>query len=56
MKKIIAHCGIGYCGAEHEEEFEFDDNYTDEEIEEEIYDWATQFLDVWWDVEEESEN
>ncbi len=55
MKKITAHCGIGFCGAEHEEEFEFEDTATEEEIEEELYDWANQFLDVWWNVEE-SEN
>lgn len=52
MKKIVAHCGIGYHGAEHEDVFEFEDTFTQEEIEEEIWEWATQFLEIWWDVEE----
>ena len=49
MKKIIAHCGIGYIGAEHEEEFEFDDNVTEEEILQVIEEWADQFIEVWYD-------
>ena len=32
MKKIKAHCGIGFAGAEYEEEFEFDDDMTDDEM------------------------
>ena len=32
MKKIRAHCGIGFVGATYEEEFEFDDDMTDDEI------------------------
>ena len=49
MKKIIAHCGIGYIGAEHEEEIEFDDNVTEEEILQVIEEWADQFIEVWYD-------
>ncbi len=56
MRKIKATCGIGFCGAEHEEEFEFTDDYTDDEICEEIYEWAEQFLDVnWEEINEEDE-
>lgn len=43
MKKIKAHCGIGFAGATYDEEFEFDD-VTDDEINDEINDWAEQFL------------
>ena len=32
MKKIKAHCGIGFCGAEYEEDFEFDNDATEDEI------------------------
>lgn len=53
MKRIIAHCGIGYIGAEHEDEFCFDDNITESEIEDEIYDWANQFLEIWWEEKDE---
>ena len=47
MRKIKAHCGIGYAGAEHEEEFE--DDATEDEILEEVKDWAEQYLEFWWD-------
>lgn len=49
MRKIKAHCGIGYAGAEHEEEFEFEDDATEDEILEEVKDWAEQYLEIWWD-------
>ena len=51
MRKIKAHCGIGYAGVEYEEEFEFDDNVTDDEI----YNWAEQFLETWWEETDEDE-
>lgn len=49
MRKIKAHCGIGYAEAEHEEEFEFEDDATEDEILEEVKDWAEQYLEFWWD-------
>ena len=49
MRKIKAHCGIGYAGAEHEEEFEFEDDATEDEILEGVKDWAEQYLEFWWD-------
>ena len=55
MIKVKATCGIGYSGAEHEEEFEFDDGYTEDEIVEEVWEWAQQFLDVNWEIVEEEE-
>ena len=53
MKKIKAHCGIGFAGATYDEEFEFDDDMTDDEINDEINDWAEQFLETWWEKEED---
>lgn len=49
MKRVIAHCGIGYAGAEYKEEFYFEDTVTESEIESELYEWANQFLEVWWE-------
>ena len=48
MRKIKAHCGIGYVGAEHEEEFEFEDDATEDEISEAVKEWAEQYLEIWW--------
>ena len=55
MIKVIATCGFGFCGAEREEEFEFTDGYTEQEIEEDIWEWAEQFLDVNWKRVDEEE-
>lgn len=49
MKRIKAHCGMGFAGATYDEEFEFDDDMTDDEINDEINDWAEQFLETWWE-------
>lgn len=51
MKKIKAHCGIGFYEAEYEKDFEFDDDATEDEIGEVINNWANQYLEVWWDYE-----
>ena len=48
MRKIKATCGIGFYD-DHEEEFEFPDDYTDDEITQEIWDWAMQFLNANWE-------
>lgn len=55
MRKIIARCGIGFYQAEHEEEFEFDDSWSDIDIENALYEWAEQFLEVSWEEEEEED-
>lgn len=55
MKKIKAHCGIGFCGAEYEEDFEFDNDATEDEIGEVVNNWANQYLRVWWNYDEISE-
>lgn len=51
MRKIKARCGIGFVGENYEEEFEFEDDMSDENIEKEIYEWAQQFLEVCWEGE-----
>ena len=51
MRKIKARCGIGFVGENYEDEFEFEDDMSDENIEKEIYEWAQQFLEVCWEGE-----
>lgn len=53
MIKRIGTCGFGYPGATHTEEFEFPDNYTEEEMESELWEWASQFVEVWFEDDEE---
>ena len=52
MKKIHFHLGIGYALAVHDEIIEFEDNATEEEIEEEFDDWVHEHEDaLWWEEE-----
>lgn len=53
MRKVIAHCSIGYTRTVREKTFEFEDGLTEREIADKIYEWANQFLQVWWDDEDE---
>ena len=48
MIYVKAEASFGFVRATHEEEFEFPDDYTDEEIESEIWDWAQQFVEIDW--------
>lgn len=52
MRKIHAQASFGFCGATHETIFEFEDDVTEEEIDEEVWEWATQFVDICWEEEE----
>ena len=56
MKKITAYAGIGFVNAEYEETFEFEDDVTEKEIEDEIWDWAEaeimSNISVHWEEEE----
>lgn len=53
MKKVKFYLGTGFAGVAHEEIIEFDDNVTDEEIQEAFYDWYEDKLDPsWWYIEE----
>lgn len=55
MKRVHAVASFCYANADHKEDFEFDDECTDAEIEEEIWEWAQSFLDVAYEIEEEEE-
>ena len=48
MKKVYASANFGFVGATHEDIFEFEDDATEEEIEKEVWEWATQFLEIYW--------
>jgi len=48
----IGKCGIGFIGAEHEEIFEFDDNTSEEEMNNAVWELAEQFLEAWLEDEE----
>lgn len=55
MRKIHFHLGVGFAGADHDCVEEFEDDVTDEEIEESFQDWKENYLDYgWWD--EDAEN
>jgi len=56
MKKIYASLETGFVNACYEEYFEFDDDVTDEEIDNEVNDWAESILgemSFGWEVVEE---
>ena len=56
MKRVKATVGFSeYCGVAHEEVFEFDDDVTIKEIDEAIWDWAAEYLDVDYEVLEDKE-
>ena len=52
MKKIKFCCSIGFPSAIQEDVFEFDDTWSEEEIQDELWNWAEQFLETWFEVEE----
>lgn len=49
MIKRIGKCGIGFSGVTHTETFEFPDGYTEEEMIKELWEWATQFVEIWFE-------
>lgn len=52
MKRIHFHLGVGYVGAVHDEIVEFEDNATNEEIEEEFNERVNGYEDAsWWEEE-----
>lgn len=54
MKTYRAYLSIGFANGKHEEDFEFDDDVTEEEIEEEVRVWMENYLDWgFYEVEEE---
>jgi hypothetical protein len=43
--KVKFHLTIGFAGADHEDEVELPDEFTDEQIEEELRDWAHNYIE-----------
>ena len=56
MKKVSVNYGYGYVGTYTNVELEFDDDATDEEIEEYVWELATQKVDVDWEIIEGDKN
>ena len=52
MKTVHATASFGFYGAEHEEDFEFEDEATEDDIYVEIWEWATSFVNVGFEIEE----
>lgn len=56
MKKVKAKALFGFSNNVcHEEEFEFDDDWTEEEIEKEIWEWAESYVEAEWEIIEDDE-
>ena len=51
--RVNVHLSIGFAGAEHRDTLEFDDDATDENIEAEVQEWANNYIETWWEKEEE---
>lgn len=49
MRQIAVHLSIGYSGANHEDVLEVEDDATDEEIEQEVQAWASNYIEMWWE-------
>lgn len=57
MRKVHVEAQYGFHNCFHEEEFEFPDEYTDEEIEDELWEWAAQYVEIAWkEVKDIDEN
>lgn len=50
--KVTFTLGIGFVGARHEEVIEFDDDTTDEELDEFWTDWSHNYIDGGWSKDE----
>ena len=49
MKKIKRHMDTGFAGASYDDEIEFDDDATEDDIEEAVKDAAYGYLDLYWE-------
>lgn len=53
MKRVKFSLSIGYANASHEEVFEFEDDATEKDIEEDYICWRDNYLDGgWWVLDE----
>lgn len=48
--------GIGYSGANREEEVELPDDFTDEQIHEELLAWSDDYIDAGFDIIEQGDS
>lgn len=48
MRKIKFYLHTGFACGVHEDEIEFEDNTTDEQIDEELEEWSKDQIDAWW--------
>lgn len=55
MRKMRCWMGTGYAGCTHEDELEFDDDTTNEEIDKEVWEYFCNFLDCGWEEVKEHE-
>ena len=50
MKKVKVFLGIGFANANREEILEFEDDATEEDIEDEVMAWVNDQIDIGWKV------
>lgn len=50
MKRIKVHLNVGFPGTAHEDIIEFDDDASEEEIEEAYRDWKNDRIDGYWEI------
>ena len=50
--KIKVGLSIGYCNADRDDEIEVEDGSSDEEIQEEVSYWASNYIETWWEKNE----
>lgn len=53
MRKIEWYCDTGFAGCRHEGTFEVEDDYTDEEISDYVYEEIMNYLSFGWKEVEE---
>lgn len=54
--KVKFTLGIGYSGANREEEVEIPDDWTEDQIHQELLAWSDDYIDVGFDIIEEGED
>lgn len=54
--KVLAVCETGFNNATHRDVLEFDDGTAEEQIEEEVRDWAFNYIEISWAYAEGNDN
>ncbi len=49
MIRVKVNLSIGYPGAGHDDELEFDEGMTDEQIDREVAEWANNYIEYYWE-------